>query len=688
MENKLSFAVIKDTIKNIILLNLVYLAGMTLFRVAFLVRFGDTQALHGYFYDILKAFYMGVRFDLVVVSLVSAPVTLTFLIVWAIKNLKLFKAWLLTAKWYYFAMFCLVFFILCVDFGFYSYFKNHINIVIFGLLEDDVHAVLTGIAQDYNLWPIVTGLVLLFSCVYFVSNHFIKTVYSKEFEDQEDKPVLLPFKLLIALLLVSGNFLAARGSLGLFRLGMTDADISSNNFINKLCLNGIITLEDAIDSRIKEDKGANLAKMLGYANHIEEAFSDYLGMSEKDLNKNLLENLKKKTALNPAIERVKPNVVLIVMESFGSDLVRYNSDSFNVLGDLGKHFDSDYLFLNFLSGDVGTAGSLETIMLNIARRPKSSFVGQSRYTNSEYPSAVAMPYKKAGYETIFIYGGDIGWRSMNLYAPNLGFDIVEGQGSMDPSYEKNQWGVFDEFLFDHIYKRLSANPEKPKFIMVMTTTNHPPYSLPKSYRAKSLVVPAGLEKRVTGDRKLIGMRFATYQYSNQKAGEFLSKIKDSKFSQNTIVAITGDHNFWDVFNYSGEESAIIDSVPFYVYLPRALKVPGYDPKAFGSHTDILATLYNVSLSGKEYTSLGRNMFKDPGASIAFNVDGVVMNKRGLVWYNIENGTATYYKWDPKKARMLVRSEPDDNDHWMIKHYKAALAITEYMVRNPLKRKAS
>ena len=681
MKHKISFKFILTSLKNLVLLNLAYLLGMTLFRAAFFLRFSGNQELNGFSFDILRAFYMGLRFDLVVVAYVTGLVTLTFLIVWALSSLKLFKFWLVAVKWYYFVMFSIAYFILCVDFGFFSYFKNHINVIIFGVIEDDTHALFTGIAQDYNLFVIGAGLILLFSCVYFISNYFIKRIKISGVHD--DKPAHLSVALVIGVVLISGNFIAARGSFGLFPLGTMNADISANGFVNKLCLNGITTFEEAVDFRLKESKGYNLIQTVGYDNNVRGAFSDYLGIPEDKLAENLLDNLKRETRQNPAAERLKPNVILVVMESFGTDLIRYNSDSFNVLGDLKKHFDSDYLFLNFLSGDVGTTGSLETIMLNIARRPKSRFICQSKYGYNEYPSALAMPYKKAGYETVFLYGGDIGWRNMNVFAPGLGFDIVEGEGSMDKAYDKNQWGVYDEYLFDHIYKKLSADPEKPKFIMVMTTTNHPPYSLPNSYNVKSLVLPTDLEKRITGDKKLTRMRFATYQYACQKAGEFISKIKDSKFSQNTIIALTGDHNFWDVFNYTFEEDAIVDSVPFYIYLPRGLKVNGYDHNAFGSHTDIMATLYNLSLSGKEYISLGRDLFEEPGDSVAFNVDGIVMNRLGLTRYNIDSGTASYNSWDLKKNRMVVRSEPDENHQKMIKHYKSGLAVTEYIVRNPI-----
>ena len=53
------------------------------------------------------------------------------------------------------------------------------------------------------------------------------------------------------------------------------------------------------------------------------------------------------------------------------------------------------------------------------------------------------------------------------------------------------------------------------------------------------------------------------------------------------------------------------SVPFYLYVPkklRANKKP--DTSVVGSHTDILPTLYNVSLSNTPYWATGTDLLSD------------------------------------------------------------------------------
>jgi phosphoglycerol transferase MdoB-like AlkP superfamily enzyme len=295
-----------------------------------------------------------------------------------------------------------------------------------------------------------------------------------------------------------------------------------------------------------------------------------------------------------------------------------------------------------------------------------------------------VPYKKAGYETIFLYGGNAGWRNVFMFAGNLGFDSAEGAGSMDPKYPRNQWGVYDEYLFEHIYNRLAKDNGKSKFIFTMTTTNHPPYSLPDNYKLLPLNISPELKKDITGDMKLAKLRFETYQYSNNKLGEFISKVKASPFGKNTIIAVTGDHNFWSVFDYPKERYLDLDGVPFYIYIPESLKPKYIDTETFGSHLDIMPTLYNLSLSGQEYAALGNNMIDDNIKHVAFNVDGLVMSKDRALRYFVENNTVSYYIWDVSGKRLLKPAPSDAEHEKLLRHFKSALAVTDYLIKNPVK----
>lgn len=678
MSKGIGFQHITETVKKALIVSGLFLLLMTVFRAVFFAYFSDFAAYKGMWGYVLRAFVLGVRYDLVIVAYINVPVTLSLLAVWALKSRRTFAGWLLGLKIYYIAMFSFVLLLLFVDFGFYSYFKDHINIVIFGVIEDDTAALAKTIAQNrfFPVAAVILGL-LEYGLVRIIAHN---TVYHGSMPPRTKHPVWL--KTVFVAALVLGNGLAARGSLKMFPLGTIDAAISPNNFINKLSLNGMFTFAEAVEARWNEGKGSfDIAAMTGYEGKPEQAFSDFLGKHPSALKKGLVSNIVRRTRASEAVSEVRPNVILIVLEGFGTDLLSYDSPEFDVLGSLRKHFASDYVFYNFLPSDIGTIGSLESILVNMPKRPNSRAITQSKYAFFRFPSAAAEPYRKAGYNTVFIYGGNLGWRNLISFVPLQGFETADGEGAMHPDALKNEWGVYDEYLYAHIYKKLSENTGRPKFIMAMSTGNHPPYSVPKDYKMLPLNISPELERRITGDRKLAAKRFGTYQYANQKLGELITRIKRSEFGRNTVIAVTGDHNFWDVFDYGSDRALDRFSVPLYIYVPDRLKPSRADTEVFGSHIDIMPTLYNLTLSKTEYTAIGRDLF-DPGEfHSGYISEGFIFSQKGAVYCNLAKGAVSYFTWDKASKRKITPAVKAAGLDRQLVYYRSSLAVSEYLIRS-------
>ncbi len=678
MKHNIAFSAVYKTVLRLLLLNGIFLFLMSLSRLGFLLYFGDLASLGAQYLYVLKAFVMGFRFDLSVVAYINTIVTLSLLASWSLKRDVYFNYWLSFAKIYYFLMFSAVFLVITVDFGFYSYFQNHINILFFGIFEDDTKALFSTILENYNIALVLAGYALMFFVVYVISDRSLSGLKWPHRENGKLYP--LPYKIVFVALVLVANTLAARGSLAMFPLNAMDASISPNVFINKLAINGIHTLFNAVEFRIRENKGYDFVKAMGYEGGENRAFADLLGVKDAKIPVNdPVLSLSRKTRLNRILNKEAPDVVIIMMEGFGSDLIKYNSPEFNVLGELKKHFDSDYVFYNFLSADVGTIGSLEALLLNIPKRPRSKPVTQSKYAFNKYRSAMALPFKNAGYETVFVYGGSAGWRGLDSFLPLAGFDAVDGQGSMEQSYLKNQWGVYDEFMFEHINKKLAEKTGRPKMIFALSTSNHPPYSLPPSYKQLPLKVTDGMAKTIAGDKELAKMRFATYQYSSQKLGEFITRVKRSKSGDNTIIAVTGDHNFWDVFEYDSSGYIGQYGVPLYIYYPKKFGRLKYNPDACGSHMDIMPTVYNLALSGAEYTALGSDMFDGAAYHFGANSEGFAVEGGAALKYFPDKGTVEFLR---REKRALSPSPETGRHTELLKRYKASLAVADYMLKHP------
>jgi len=663
---------LKQVFIKLISLNLAFLFLMSVYRLVFFLYYGKGIDFSGLGPDIFKAFYMGVRYDLAVISYVNMPVVLSFIIImFAAEN---YKKWFSVIKYYYTAFIGALLVLLCIDFGFYSYFQNHLNILVFGFFEDDTAALISTFYENYNLFLILAGFILIFVLIFFLSKYILKV------NDAANKmPKSITAKIAISVIIVLLNFITARGSFGIFPLGVDNAEVSSNTFINKTAINCVYTLQAAAEAKGKE-KNFDYIEKTGYNNNIRQAFADFLNKNIEEIpQQNPKQALLVKLPFNENIEKVKPNVIFIVMESFGTDLIKWNSENFNVLGELKKHFDADLVFYNFLPGHEGTIGSLEAAITNAGRRPLSRYLSQSKYAYEKYDFSGPVPYQKNGYETVFIYGGNTGWRNVSVFFSNLGFDKVLGEGGMKKEYRRNQWGVYDEYLFDYIFHTMQSS-ENRKFIYAMTTSNHPPYSLPEDYRTLPLNTPAELEKVITG-KDLASKRFAAYQYSNEMLGRFITKIKNSEYADNTIIAVTGDHNFWNVFTYSKERLFDSLSVPFYLYIPEKLKPLNIDTEVFGSHIDIMPTLYGISLSDTEYTAMGKNLLSENSSdNPAYTDAGVAADKGFVIKYNFNNKEAEYYVWDEQYPREIKKSQETQGHKRLVKHYLSLIAVSDYLIK--------
>ncbi|WP_324171148.1 LTA synthase family protein [Sulfurimonas sp.] len=532
--------------------------------------------------------------------------------------------------------------------------------MIFGVFDDDTEALIHTAFNNYNVVLVALLLVVFFSFLYFLIFNMIKV--TKRFELKLSWLKQLSF----FLILIISVALLGRGSVGIFPLAYSISDVSKDQLVNKLPQTPSFAIFDSYNQYTKSKSGNyNLIKMSGYKGNMPKAFEVFRQTKEID-RENLLNNLVQKTSKAEHLKGRLPHVVVVMVESFGMPLLDYQSDTFNIMGKIKKHFEEDILFTSFISSSNGTIVSLEPLLLNITARPNSTSFAQSSYLNTHFTQASAKVYADAGYKTSFVYGGDLFWRNIGSFMSRQGFNQIVGKGAIAKSLDKNigaishDWGVFDEYLYQYVYEILKDATE-PQFIFVLTTNNHPPYTIPSHYKSNSLEVSADLKKHISGNLSLVKKRFKDYAYAVDSAGEFLDKIKSSALSKNSVVAITADNNTVEGVMKYDDYYTQSKRVPFYIYLPDAL-IPKavIDTTVASSHKDIFPTLYNLTLYNKEYTAIGTNLFNNNTLHCGFNDAGVIMAKEGGF-----------------KATKAV----SDEQKKCYEYYKASLSVTEYLIKS-------
>lgn len=684
---------------------------MTFLRIAMVSMYGVRLDLGRDWSDLLKAFWLGARFDLTVVCYI-----LIFTFFFGVLPSLIHVGWKKITPILLLILFSILFIILTCDLGYYSYFQDHLNILVFGFFEDDTVALLKLAWRNYPvIWlslGTIAGIFLFHKCIqkifkfseqYFLRHNRLSFIHHP-----------LHRILLFSLFLVAGLSIGARGGFGLFPLGPQDTVISSDPFINHLAYNGAHSLVRAFKLRkIQSASWDTNAKYFGYSN-FRKAYADYFEIPESQVPENPLELLATQTSYKGESFQ-KPHVVLIVMESLGAYWLQYHSAKFNLLGEYEKHIRSDIFTDHFLPATNSTIGSLGSLLAGVTHRPDGAFLTESMYLQVPFRTSPAMNFKNQGYTTRFIYGGNPGWRDVNKFALHQGFDSVEGEVEIQKKLtstvlEKHDWGIFDEDLFKYVELTL-AEATTPQFLVVMTTTNHPPYQLPKSYQPLNLEWPKDLESRLIVDKDLALDRFKTYQYSNEQMGLFLTRIKSSSLGQHTIIASTADHGFM-VINFNESEQLQKWNVPFYLYIPEKIaegrsftndkffansngitkkKLPNKTGRQtkdkanqqistkmnisnwkptenpakkinrlqrseplFGSHLDIWPTLYELSLSQAKVFRLGDNLLEPKPKSMAFHSSRVAFDPFGGIFAG-KDQEVHYYHW---KKNSLSRVSDD------------------------------
>ncbi len=669
-------AVIVAEIIRLLKVYLVLLIWMSAFRTIWFYDLSGVVRRAMGLDDFISLWIASFRFDTVVIFFALLPLALLVLAVCLIKTdwLDKYTAFLRRTMLTYSFFVAISFLIInTFDYFFYTTYGEHFSPVLFGLADDKTSAILVSMWTDY---PVIRTL-LIWTIAGWIIYRVIKMTV--------DKPVIVGVTkmrtgVIAVIFFVLYYFTGLRGfSFEPRPLDMRHASVTDNEQLNLIPVNGVFALKNALskgrENAISTDYNAYL-KRYGFRRP-EDALKAYKDVSIDAINPG--ENpFFARTETNEFLQNNPPNVVVVLMESFGTDLFEKHSGTCNLLGELSHQLPYCKVFKNFLSADNVTVNSLENLITGTLFYPLS----QSPYQNIKLSTSVVEVFKKAGYETTFVFGGLYTWRNTGGYMKTQGFDRIITQRQLEkkfPGAEKFLWGIHDEYLYAEVLDILK-NARKPQFIFVLTVSNHTPYDLPSHYQAFPLEIKSEDYEKMTVSKKVTDRIFKAYQYAAHQAGSFLKQIRSSVLGRHTIVAFTGDHNLHQGFKYDESEYFHRRSVPLILYIPEPYDRFGpIDTEVFGSHKDVFPTLFHLSLSGVSYFDTGTSLLR-PGVHFSANRKDFFAGPAGAV-KGINR--PVYYRWKVRRARRLERTAPDPELNALRQKAKAYLAATGYKILKEL-----
>ncbi|GHX40491.1 Phosphoglycerol transferase [Vibrio cholerae] len=611
--------------------------------------------------DIRRAFWVGMRFDAKVTAIAYSPLLLVGL--FCAPFAKAYPRWCGVSVYYH----TLVAFLYVIggigNYYYYLTYGSHVDLFIFGLVDDDSIAVLKNLWSDY---PIIWGS-LGTGMVASGSYYFAKFLTHQALW-QPKRPWHWSVTSMVVIGVTLSVFIIARGSLGSLPLKRYHASVSAYNPLNMLTPNVFMALDWARSDYQEQAHIEPISQQV-----LQEQMYKILGKPTPDY----------RTQENEYLAENPPHVVVAMMESMGlSLLLEDNPETNDLLGSFRHHYRKDFLFERFVAG---TSATIDSIAMMLVHSPLPT-ISHSNLQKVALPSSAVLPYKEAGYEVVFIYGGNGMWRNLANYLPIQGFDRVYDENDIIEAFpsagkEAGTWGVPDGFTFKFA-RQILDKAQKPTFVYIMTVTNHSPYHSPDYYQP----TPTSLNDRLNellgykgeGDAKEL---LETFQYASNALGNFIQGIKQSALKEKAVIAVTGDHRVRYTNTARLGEAGLTHAVPFYLYVPASILAHTnyqYDPNRIGSHRDVFPTLYYFSLSDKPYISLGgENLLStEPVSNIGYNT-GMVINKNGAV----NNAPPfTFYPWQAGETLLTEKQPSDDhrfNRQWGQEYHQ----LQEYFLRS-------
>lgn len=297
----------------------------------------------------------------------------------------------------------------------------------------------------------------------------------------------------------------------------------------------------------------------------------------------------------------KPNVLLIILESFTSKIIEPLGGLPGITPEFNALTKEGILFENFYASGDRTDKGLISLLSGYPAQPRSSII--------KYPEKTQhLPYlprvlQKSGYHTSFVYGGNIGFANMESYLTQAGFANITDVNDFNSDLDNSKWGIADHYVFQQLLNE-SDSAAKPFFKVMLSLSSHEPFEVP-------------METVIKGNDEASLYLNACY-YTDKSLGEFIRQAKRKPWWNNTLVIITADHGhrFPNPQELKEKERFKIPML----WLGGAINQIDSRIKNFGSQTDLANTLFDQLKLGSHSDFLfSRNLLADSVNSFAIYV---------------------------------------------------------------------
>lgn len=282
------------------------------------------------------------------------------------------------------------------------------------------------------------------------------------------------------------------------------------------------------------------------------------------------------TDIDTLLTTQKPNIIIILLEGCGGEFTEIGgrndiTPNLNALAREGVYFTNCYG--NTWRTDRGTvcawSGYPSFPTMSVMKMPAKS---------RTLPNIAKTLVETHGYNTYYLYGGDINFTNMRSYLVGGGFETLKWkQDYTAEEQETSQWGVCDGITFESLYD-MATTAQEPFVIGYSTLSSHQPWDVPIQHF----------------DDEVLN----AFYYLDDCLGRFVERFRQSDRWQNTLLVLLPDHGI--PYNEIIESHPLLNHIPM-IWIGGVVKEPRRISQVC-NQTDLPATLLGqLGINHDEYT---------------------------------------------------------------------------------------
>lgn len=316
------------------------------------------------------------------------------------------------------------------------------------------------------------------------------------------------------------------------------------------------------------------------------------------------------------IKEEKPNIVIVIVEGLGSEFMGGNSYS-GFTPYLDSLITKSLYWENFVCTTGRTFGVIPSLLGSLP-------YGETGFLElPKTPSHISLisVLKANGYTTSYYSGDQSSFDKKINFLEYSGIDHVIDENKFGSGYIKTEgnsggfsWGYPDAEIFKKTLASLD-NKTQPRLDIIMTLTNHEPFSFPSKefYELKVDSILNSNQKFDISKEEISANKdiYTSLYYTDNSIKDFMNAYAKREDYSNTIFIITGDHRLIPI---TQKDKLCRFHVPFYIYSPMLKKPDKF--KSISSHWDVTPSLLSFLMNNYKFNKLEETTWMSQGLDTA------------------------------------------------------------------------